>query len=620
MQVSRHNLSWFTKLLGHTEQIASRNRFIYKTVHPMANGPAWDTRMGLLSTTRSLPVAAVVIAAIAIIGVACGSSTPASEPTPTSSPTTPTPTSNPGTGEFQDHLNTARNKWDSRGLESYELVQSWNFFGFNNRPVKITVVEGRMIGAVDLTTGNSILDDERRLKMTVPEMFDWIQAALDDSENKRVLSADYDRILGFPVTASTNKQVGASDSSLFVAVSEFKELTDDGQQQIGVDFSAAKIRWAANSPDSYTFDITWSCFCGFAGNITRIEVRDGRVFSAIDPSTGAIRPPSESGPKLTFDELLGRIETALNGADSFVHEATFDRDLGFPISSSIDWLVGAIDDESSFTVTNFRPGSQTVDLDQLRSELDAATFRWFDSGPQSYEFVFRWQCFCPPEANTSIRVRVEGGQIVSTVNSLTGEAVVAPGGLEYQTVVDLFGWISLRLARNPEFAALEFDTETGYPISANFNPIIQLIDEEEAFFIEELTPLNIHGELQSTLDDARERWDALTLTSYTYRFNWQCFCLDDFTAQVTVTVQDEEVTSVVRVKDGQPVNEQFRDDFVTVDALFDRLQAAIDQGAASIRAEFDSESGLPTEVFIDFQAIMADEELGWNAGAVASLE
>lgn len=373
-------------------------------------------------------------------------------------------------------------------------------------------------------------------------------------------------------------------------------------------------RWNANRPTNYQFLFDRICFCPQVDPIL-VTVNGGEIVSSTGQNNGAptIQP-------LTVDQLFDRIQQALDSKDSRILGLEFERDLGYPIEVSIDQIVGAIDDEVSYKITQFQVLPDEIDITQLRRDLDAATFRWFESGPQSYEFVFHWECFCPAESRLPVRVRVEGGQIVSTVDAVTGAAVVAPGGLEYLTVLDLFGWISERLNRDPEFAALEFDTETGYPVNARFNPILLLSDDEEAFFIQELTQIDTHVALQENLNEARARWDLMAPDYYTYRFNWSCFCIQDFTAAMTVTVELGEVTKVIRVEDGQPVSEEFRDDFVTVDALFDRVQDAIDQGAASIRAKFDPESGLPTEVFIDFQAIMADEELGWNASDVTLLK
>ncbi len=48
----------------------------------------------------------------------------------------------------------------------------------------------------------------------------------------------------------------------------------------------------------------------------------------------------------------------------------------------------------------------------------------------------------------------------------------------------------------------------------------------------------------------------------------------------------------------------------TVDDLFDEIESAIDDGAFSVAAQFDAETGHPTGYFIDVEEMMADEEFG----------
>ena len=51
--------------------------------------------------------------------------------------------------------------------------------------------------------------------------------------------------------------------------------------------------------------------------------------------------------------------------------------------------------------------------------------------------------------------------------------------------------------------------------------------------------------------------------------------------------------------------------FGTVDDLFAMLQDAIDGGAVSITVEYERQLGYPTTAFIDYDALIADEEQGF---------
>lgn len=378
---------------------------------------------------------------------------------------------------------------------------------------------------------------------------------------------------------------------------------------------AARQRWLANRPPSYTFDLAWICFCPESGNPTRIKVSGSQIISTTDPDTGLPSGDANFQSPMTIDQLFDWIQTGLDTDSGNVLSVEFERDLGYPIRASVDWVVGAVDDESAFQVTNFRIGTGQTDIDQLKERLSEATNRWFTVGLENYEFVLSRQCFCPPEITAPIRIEVRGGQVFSVTNAETGEPVT-DRNVVVMTVPELFSLISERLNRGPEFAELEFDSTYGHPTKASFNPIINLFDDEEAFFIEDLKPVDVHVGLQEQLDEARAKWSATRFANsgnYIYRFNWQCFCIQDFVAEVIVHVEDWEVTRIIREEDGEPVDEQFEDDFVTVETLFDRLQDAIDENATSINATFDADTGLPTQVFIDYQAMIADEEMGWRA-------
>ena len=319
---------------------------------------------------------------------------------------------------------------------------------------------------------------------------------------------------------------------------------------------------------------------------------------------------------MTVDQAFDWIQAAIDaGTDSKkVLNVEYERDFGYPISMTIDELVGATDTTLNITITDFRVGMDSIDLGRLRKDLDDAMFRWFQHGLESYEFAYRLQCFCDPNATTPVIITVEAGQVASVVDAETGQTRSG----DYYTVQGLFGWIDQRLDRNPEYAALEFDPVTGHPTKAQFDYIVNMYDDEESFFIENLKPLNVYTELQEELDTAKARWDDSGLTDYTFDFNWSCFCMDEFTARVKVTVVDGNVSSVNRLEDGQPVGVAIKDLFVTIPGLFARLQRAIDSGAASIQVEFDPMSGIPISAFIDDSTMIADEEIGWSASNLST--
>ena len=122
----------------------------------------------------------------------------------------------------------------------------------------------------------------------------------------------------------------------------------------------------------------------------------------------------------------------------------------------------------------------------------------------------------------------------------------------------------------------------------------------------------LDGERKRLLE-ARTLWRAQGLMDYRYTFRRSCFCAPPATDPVIVTVRGNAVVFVARVDDGAPVDPASYD---SIEGLFRLLEEAIDQEAHQVRAEYDAELGFPKTAFIDRDAMIADEELGFEASGV----
>ena len=112
----------------------------------------------------------------------------------------------------------------------------------------------------------------------------------------------------------------------------------------------------------------------------------------------------------------------------------------------------------------------------------------------------------------------------------------------------------------------------------------------------------------------RALWARVGPASYTYRVRTLCFCTPDFTAPALVTVRDGRKVAVFRTEDGAAVPSDQWDRYPTVDALFAKLQEAVDARAYEVTATYDTAFGHPTTVFIDRDPRIADEEQRYEAG------
>ena len=111
---------------------------------------------------------------------------------------------------------------------------------------------------------------------------------------------------------------------------------------------------------------------------------------------------------------------------------------------------------------------------------------------------------------------------------------------------------------------------------------------------------------------ARSRWDRSRITSYTYIARWQCFCIQEYVAEVEVRIESGQSTSTSFVDSSFEGEVPDPERFGTVENLFSHIAEAVAGEAARIDVEFHPETGYPTEVFIDQDERMADEEMGFT--------
>ena len=114
-------------------------------------------------------------------------------------------------------------------------------------------------------------------------------------------------------------------------------------------------RWEALGITDYTYDIVWSCFCGYpAGRPLRVAVRGDTVVSLTEVGTG--QPPQDAPPAWlgTIDEVFAHLlDEARRGADDM--DVDFHADYYFPTRATIDRIKNAIDDEEELSLSNFLP-------------------------------------------------------------------------------------------------------------------------------------------------------------------------------------------------------------------------------------------------------------------------
>ncbi len=120
------------------------------------------------------------------------------------------------------------------------------------------------------------------------------------------------------------------------------------------------------------------------------------------------------------------------------------------------------------------------------------------------------------------------------------------------------------------------------------------------------------------LSAARARWSTAGLRDYEFEFQRLCFCGPDFVRPLHLVVVDGSVSSATYLDTGEPAMGPL-DSFPTIEDLFDEIRAALDQGADSVVASYDRDSGYPTRVEIDFIEQAIDDEMTFVVSALIPL-
>lgn len=126
------------------------------------------------------------------------------------------------------------------------------------------------------------------------------------------------------------------------------------------------------------------------------------------------------------------------------------------------------------------------------------------------------------------------------------------------------------------------------------------------------------GAQKDQLKASRELWERQAIADYRYRYQRICFCGPDVTEPVIIEVRDGEVLLVTRVADGGTVD-PVAWLHLTIDELFDEIQAAIEEGAVQVDVTYHPVLGYPTSAAIDFSINIIDEETGFTATELAPL-
>lgn len=112
-----------------------------------------------------------------------------------------------------------------------------------------------------------------------------------------------------------------------------------------------------------------------------------------------------------------------------------------------------------------------------------------------------------------------------------------------------------------------------------------------------------------TIRAQQRSWTQQGLRNYRYTLEVSCFCTEEMRQPVVIEVRDGVPTSYTYAATGQPANPSYYERYSTVPQLFNLVRAALYRNPNSLNVQFDPELAYPTQVNIDYSAMIADEEI-----------
>ena len=125
----------------------------------------------------------------------------------------------PDGGNFQEELDAHRATWNGGGITNYQVQfqRLCRFFGCNTDliiPVRLTVRDGIITEVVDLDTDEVVTDAPSGTFLTVDQLFDSIQDAID--RDAADIDIRYDEQLGYPINVDIDINRGVfGDEAVF---------------------------------------------------------------------------------------------------------------------------------------------------------------------------------------------------------------------------------------------------------------------------------------------------------------------------------------------------------------------------------------------------------------------
>ncbi|MEH2378584.1 MAG: DUF6174 domain-containing protein [Nostoc sp.] len=104
-------------------------------------------------------------------------------------------------------------------------------------------------------------------------------------------------------------------------------------------------------------------------------------------------------------------------------------------------------------------------------------------------------------------------------------------------------------------------------------------------------------------------WRRQRIPNYRYEFTRSCNCLPKATELVIIQVRNGVTTSITSKETGKPVDAQLFQKYNTIPKLFNIIRNALIKKAANLTVQYEPKIGYPTQINIDYNSQIADDEI-----------
>jgi Family of unknown function (DUF6174) len=111
------------------------------------------------------------------------------------------------------------------------------------------------------------------------------------------------------------------------------------------------------------------------------------------------------------------------------------------------------------------------------------------------------------------------------------------------------------------------------------------------------------------LTATRQLWKKQNIRNYRYKLSRSCFCFPKASGPITVTVTKGRKSYLTDATGKPMVESEIFSEYDTVPKLFNLIEDAIAKKASNLTVQYDPKFGYPTQINIDYDSQMADEEL-----------